>query len=48
LAPVIRANKNNLLFKIGSKAEQFLESKLASVEVYEMFGKNWDEVSKVV
>jgi hypothetical protein len=48
LAPVIRANKNNLLFKIGSKAEKFLEKRLASAGIYEMFGKNWDEVSKLV
>lgn len=47
-APVILPNKHNLLFNIGSRLEGFLENTLAASNIYELFGKNWEDISRTV
>lgn len=48
MAPVILPNKKFLLFDIGSRLEAVLENRLSASNIYELFGKNWDNISKTV
>jgi hypothetical protein len=40
-APVIVPNKKSKLFKVASKIEPWAEQKLASSNIWELFGQDW-------
>lgn len=48
MAPVILPNKKFVLFNIGSRLEAVLEKRLAASNIWELFGNNWDNISKTV
>lgn len=47
-APVFIPNKNNLLFDLAAKNYNTIEKTLSKAGIYELFGNNWTEVSKMI
>ena len=47
-APVFIPNKNNLLFDLAAKNHKTLEKILSKASIYELFGNNWTEISKMI
>lgn len=47
-APVLRPNENNRLFDLGAKNSAKLEKTLGKASIWELFGNNWTEYSKII
>lgn len=47
-APVFIPNKNNLLYDLAAKNSEILERTLSMSGIYELFGNNWAEISKII
>ena len=47
-APVVIPNEKSKLFRIGSKFSKILEVSASKIGIWELFGNNWTEYSKMI